>query len=257
MKTFLPFSLAARITTAVLLGASVALAAPERPAAGVPQPQRYAALLAKARAGTLRINRGEPPEAPRFFMLRRGPASDVFSGKYRAEAKTSFAPGGVETFRTLNGLFGPLPKDNKMAQDFPPLIVRRGNVSPRIALEKRNVRVPAWIYWVARESDKDFHVVLGSTARLTTATMFMNTEISGLPAANPTRSPFPQRRATIRAILANHENANGLFVTPVPVTVSGSLFWDGEHRSPNTVGPEGLQPAKAWEIHPIKQLAER
>jgi hypothetical protein len=23
------------------------------------------------------------------------------------------------------------------------------------------------------------------------------------------------------------------------------------------VGPEGLQPAKAWEIHPIKQLTER
>jgi len=63
--------------------------------------------------------------------------------------------------------------------------------------------------------------------------------------------------AGIRAILANHENANGLFVQPVPVTVTGSLLWDGEHRSPTSVGPEGLQPAKAWEIHPIKQLAER
>jgi hypothetical protein len=28
-------------------------------------------------------------------------------------------------------------------------------------------------------------------------------------------------------------------------------------RAPNTVGPEGLQPAKAWEIHPIRRLAER
>jgi hypothetical protein len=63
----------------------------------------------------------------------------------------------------------------------------------------------------------------------------------------------PKPRAGIRAILANHQNANGLFVAPVPVTVSGSLLWDGEHHSPNTVGPEGLQPAKAWEIHPIKQ----
>jgi hypothetical protein len=51
--------------------------------------------------------------------------------------------------------------------------------------------------------------------------------------------------------------ACGLFDPPVPVTVTGSLLWDGEHGSPNTVGPEGLQPAKAWEIHPIKQLAER
>jgi len=34
-------------------------------------------------------------------------------------------------------------------------------------------------------------------------------------------------------------------------------FWDGEHRFPNNVGPEGLRPTKAWEIHPIKLLAER
>jgi len=67
----------------------------------------------------------------------------------------------------------------------------------------------------------------------------------------------PERRENIRAILANHHNENGLFDPPVSITVTGSLLWDGAHRSPNTVGPEGLQPAKAWEIHPIKQLAER
>ena len=54
-----------------------------------------------------------------------------------------------------------------------------------------------------------------------------------------------------------HTNVNGLFVAPVPLTMVGSLLWDGEHRFPNTVGPEGLKPAKAWEIHPIKQLTER
>jgi hypothetical protein len=54
----------------------------------------------------------------------------------------------------------------------------------------------------------------------------------------------------------NHKNVNGLFVTPVPVSVTSSLFWDGEHRFPNNVGPEKLRPTKAWEIHPIKLLAE-
>ena len=85
----------------------------------------------------------------------------------------------------------------------------------------------------------------------------MNSEISGLPPAHPKQSPFPQRRADIRKILKNHQNVNGLFVTPVAVSVTGSLFWDGEHRFPNNVGPEGLRPTKAWEIHPIKLLAER
>ena len=85
----------------------------------------------------------------------------------------------------------------------------------------------------------------------------MSGEVSGLPPAHPTLSPLPQRRADIRKILKNHQNANGLFVTPVAVSVTGSLFWDGEHRFPNNVGPEGLRPSKAWEIHPIKLLAER
>ncbi len=144
-----------------------------------------------------------------------------------------------------------------MAQQFPKLLVKRGNVTPRVALEKRSVKVPAWIYWVSPESDHDFHVILGSTAQLTSTTIFMNSEISGLPAASPSRSPFPQMRRDIRKILANHKNENGLFVKPVAVRVSGSLLWDGEHPAPNNVGPEGLRPTKAWEIHPIKLLAER
>jgi hypothetical protein len=40
-------------------------------------------------------------------------------------------------------------------------------------------------------------------------------------------------------------------------TIFGSLLWDGEHRAPNNVALEGLRPTKAWEIHPIKLLAER
>ena len=31
----------------------------------------------------------------------------------------------------------------------------------------------------------------------------------------------------------------------------------GQRKKELLVGPEGLQPAKAWELHPIKQLAER
>ena len=43
-------------------------------------------------------------------------------------------------------------------------------------------------------------------------------------------------------------------VTPVPVRITGSLLWDGEHRNPNNVGPKkpvDIRPKKAWEIHPI------
>ena len=261
MKTFLPLSQTVRIAFTVFLSGLAACPTPARAAGGIPQPNKYAALLAKARAGTLLVIHGEVAEARPLFAPRAGPrgssTSEIFQGSCRAAAKTSFASGRIETFRTLDSLFGPLPQDNKMAQQFPKLLVKRGNVSPRVASERRSVKVPAWIYWVARESDRDFHVILGSTAQLTSTTIFMNSEISGLPAANPSRSPFPQRRSDIRKILANHRNENGLFVKPVAIQVSGSLLWDGEHRAPNNVGPEGLRPTKAWEIHPVKLLTER
>jgi hypothetical protein len=259
MKTFLPGA-SARFVVALLILPTIAAGAPNHSDRGIPQPQGYAALLAKARAGTLRINHAEAPERPQFFLFRaaKGPASGIFPPTaYRADAKTSFAASATKTFSNLGSLFDPLPTDSKMSHDFPALVTKTHNTSARVDLEKWNVKVNAWIFWVASESDHDFHVIRGNTAQLTSTTVFMNSEISGLPEATPTKSPFPQRRADIRHIFENHENAGGLFVKPVPVTISGSLLWDGEHRFPNTVGPEGLQPAKAWDIHPIKQLTER
>ncbi|MEY2489815.1 MAG: hypothetical protein QOC70_1757 [Verrucomicrobiota bacterium] len=258
---FPPLRYAARIAFTIVLISLAFGSSSARGAGGVPQPKRYAALLAKARAGTLQINRGEPVEGARFFLFRPfakatpTPPPDVFSGVYRKTAKTSFSSGAVKSVATLDSLLGPLPQDSTMSQQFPTLLVKADTA--RIASEKRTVKVPAFIYWVASESDRDFHVILGSTAQLTSATIFMNSEVSGLPPAHPTLSPFPQRRTDIRNILANHQNINGLFKPPVPVFVTGSLLWDGEHRFPNNVGPESLRPTKAWEIHPIKLLAER
>ncbi len=149
----------------------------------------------------------------------------------------------------------PLPQDSKMAKDFPALL-RKADTA-RVAQENRNVKVNAWIYHASREDDRDFHVVVGSTPELTTTTIFMNTEISGLPPERPTRSPFPQRRANIQKILKTHRNERGLFVKPVAVAMTGPLFWDGEHRFPRNVGPEVIRPTKAWEIHPVKALTKR
>lgn len=260
MKTFPLLLHAARSAFTISMIALAFSPVPARGARGVPQPRVYAALLAKARAGTLQINRGEPAGARRFFLFR-GPAKrsslppDVFAGAYRKTAKTSFSSARVQTFATLNTLLSPLPQDSAMAKQFPNLLSMTDTA--RVASERRSVKVPAFIYWVAGEDDRDFHVILGSTPQLTSTTIFMNSEVSGLPPAHPTLSPFPQRRTDIRKILAKHENINGLFKTPVPVFVTGSLLWDGEHRFPDNVGPEKLRPTKAWEIHPIKLLAER
>lgn len=256
MKTLLPLPFAVSAALLTLFTTAPAVSG------GVPQPDRYAALLAKARAGTLKVNSGEPPPDRGFILFRAfraaptpTPPPDVFAGKYRKTAKTTFSSASVRKFSTLDALLAPLPTDKMMSQQFPALLGKV--VTARIASERRNVKVPVWIYHVASENDRDFHIILGSTAQLTSTTIFMNGEVSGLPPAHPKQSPFPQRRADIRRIRRTHQNVNGLFVSPVAVSVTGSLFRDGEHRFPNNVGPEGLRPTKAWEIHPIKLLAER
>ncbi|MEP6698195.1 MAG: hypothetical protein ABJB09_00550 [Verrucomicrobiota bacterium] len=227
---------------------------------GIPLPGRYAALLAKSHFAPLPEAHGErtklPPQSARL-SVRAGGNSEIFAGSYRAAAKTSFAAGVSGRVRTLDSLFDALPDDTQMARQFPKLLRKSGNVTERVLSEKRNVNVQAWIYWVRPESDRDFHVILGSTPQLTTTTVFMNSEVSGLPAAHPTKSPFPARRSDIRTILASHRNENGLFREPVEVRVTGSLLWDGEHRAPNNVGPRELRPSKAWEIHPIRQIVAR
>ncbi|MGI9087143.1 MAG: hypothetical protein ACR2HH_05295 [Chthoniobacterales bacterium] len=222
-------------------------------------PERYAMLLERARRGLLREEFPETEISAHSLakgMAARGSAADeTFRGAYRESAKTSFASGATHSYKTVSNLLAPLPSDPQMAQQFPELL--KVSDIPRIALETRNVKIPAWIYWFASEGDNDFHIILGSTAQLTSATIFMNSEISALPGDDPARLPFAQRRRDFRAIMAKNRNVGGLFDPPVAVRVSGSLLWDAEHRAPKAVGPKGLQPAKAWEIHPIKQLMGR
>lgn len=127
----------------------------------------------------------------------------------------------------------------------------------RIAEEQRNVTVKAWLYWVGHQRDDDYHLILGDTSELSSNTAFMNAEISGLPKANPNQQPFVKLRGVLRQVLATSPNKKGAFVKPVPVRITGSLLWDGEHRNPHNVGPKkpvDIRPKKAWEIHPIHDL---
>jgi hypothetical protein len=41
---------------------------------------------------------------------------------------------------------------------------------------------------------------------------------------------------------------------PVPIRVTGSLFWDVDHEDPPYVGPNDFKPKTAWEIHPISDI---
>jgi hypothetical protein len=246
----------------------------ERHVKGTPQPNRWKQFLAAAEQGKLeevRDDTAEPSVSVYWVDYQFGPvgsthptgatSSEIFKGKFRPEAKTSYARVGKEKAADVETLLNALPTDAQMTQQHHELVAKDSNHQnhvPRIAEEKRNVTVNAWLYWVSRQSDDDYHLILGDTSELSSKSVFMNAEISGLPPDKPTRQPFVRLRDELRNVLATSPNKQGAFIHAVPVRITGSLLWDGEHRNPHNVGPKkpvDIRPEKAWEIHPIHDFA--
>jgi len=245
----------------------------EQPITGIPQPDRWREFVAQADRGEIEEVSDGPEEREITFhgvsprggavlaaRARAATQADVFNGAFRPEAKTSYATRKTEKLTQVDTLMGSLPTDMQMNQMHHELVRKdknQQNHEPRIDLETRNVTVKAWLYWVGHQADNDFHLVLGNTSELTSTTVFMNSEVSGLPPAKPTQRPFMDLRRKLRQLIADNANKKGAFVTPVPIQITGSLLWDGEHRNPNNVGPKkpvDIRPTKAWEVHPISDL---
>lgn len=171
----------------------------------------------------------------------------AFSGHDRKLAKISIATAATEQ-KTLALFFSSLKTDAFMKA----LNIKPGASSNRVSFEKRNIKLKAvFLYAIKRESDNDYHIIIGSAA----GDSFFNVEISGLPAI--ASASFIQLKGVRKVI----EDRFGLpcdpnyrkFTPGLPIEVSGSLFFDVDHNG-GTVGPLGLRPKTAWEIHPVTSL---
>jgi hypothetical protein len=181
-----------------------------------------------------------------------------FRGKARRKAKVSVAHAPPEAFASVSDLIATLESDQVMASN--PNITKASD-SDRVEEEMRNVTVSAFLYAFKKEADNDYHVIIGDPPG-TPGGKFFNVEISGLPtgADNPTAATKKKLTAARKAFkdffhLGNTGPNNYTKPNqPVPVLISGSLFWDIEHPPPNTVGPTATKPKSAWEIHPITSI---
>jgi hypothetical protein len=191
----------------------------------------------------------------RLTPLQRAMAAanvDNFVGTDRRDAKTSIADGPVETFTSLADLLASLPDDNSMLNHDPK--ITRAPGSDRVMEEERNVTVTAFIYVAKAEADNDFHLILG-TGDPPSSRRYMNAEIAGLPPAGPVRARLKTARDAFKTFFADQPIGGGYrpFDVPIPVQVTGSLFYDVDH-APGVVGPEGFKPTTSWEIHPITDI---
>ena len=87
-------------------------------------------------------------------------AGSAFGGTSRKAAKILIVDAETEVFTDLSDLMASLPRrESKLKHHHPP--IQTGPRSNRVALERRNVRVRAFLYAASREEDNDFHLVVG------------------------------------------------------------------------------------------------
>ncbi len=122
-----------------------------------------------------------------------------------------------------------------------------------MAEERHNVVVTAFLYASAKESDNDFHCIIGTAP--SQPRRFLNVEVSGLPLNGPFRAQLKTVRDKFKGFfghdLPTHEYSK--FDPPIPVRIAGSLFFDIDHPA-GAVGPTRLKPTTAWEIHPVTDI---
>lgn len=184
------------------------------------------------------------------------PRSDTYAGTARKAAKLSIADAQEEVFADLRELIASLTPDQAMTRHTPRITTDAA--SDRVAEEKRNVRVRAFLYAASREDDNDFHLIIGSDPQQTPARC-ITMELSGLPPADT--EAFPVLKAARDAYKAFFgEQLPGqsydFYRPPIPVEIGGSLFFDMSHSHGQRPGPPSLQNLMAtiWEVHPVTHI---
>ncbi|MDB5307555.1 MAG: hypothetical protein JWO38_1757 [Gemmataceae bacterium] len=179
---------------------------------------------------------------------------DTFTGTDRMLPKTTILAVEVEEFATVAEIVDQLLTKSPDAM-MEGMVTKTSDT--RAAAETRNVRVTGFIHAFKKEGDNDYHVILGDGAGAEPA-VFLNVEVSGIPVGGTAAN-----RKRLVAVRDQFKQAFNLGATgpagykrpdePVPVRITGSLFWDVDHK-PGAVGPSDLKPKTAWEIHPVSEI---
>jgi hypothetical protein len=192
---------------------------------------------------------------PSLIFAQSKCAVHTFLGKDRKSAKTSVSAARTENFENVATLFKSLPSDDHM-RSLTPHISKKPE-SARVDDENRNVTVKtAYLFSIKRESDNDFHVIIGSSRDTATAVL-LNVEISGLPdTASAYYEVLKKVREKFIARFGNICTKKSFFNNPVNVEVSGSIFYDIDHPA-GSVKFGTLRPKSSWEIHPVTGIEFR
>jgi hypothetical protein len=233
---------------------TTAATTPRTTVAGTPAPP-----LKSPSGKTYARTRIGPPDNDEPFVIPpvpagAAPSGDNFHGSAREAAKLSIASGDPQSFSDIGDVLDSLIPDDTMRAKGISKASDSGRLDPE---EQKVVTVTAFLYASSKEGDNDFHCIVGRDPSM--PARFMNVEVSALP---PSSSEFfaaiKAARNQFKAFFTS--NGDGLpaqgydkYDPPIPITVTGSLFFDVDHV-PGQIGPTGMKPQTAWEIHPVSDI---
>jgi hypothetical protein len=192
------------------------------------------------------------------LFVEAKPAGDKFAGTSRKAAKLSVADAKTEKFADVAALIATVTAHNVMKAKK----ISTDAKSNRVAEEKRNVRLEAFIYAASVEKDNDYHLIVGRDPDAG-APVYMTMELSGLPASNvKSFAALKAARDAFKKFFDKVFDGNlpgksyDFYDPPIRIQVEGSLFWDVNHATGGRPGPQSLRPniPTIWEVHPISKL---
>jgi hypothetical protein len=200
------------------------------------------------------VDESEPTERPGPLraLARTTNSGEIFAGQLRGDPKTSVATGVLESYSTIAALRSALPAETDMLA----LHISSASDSERTSEEQHNVSVVGVIYAASKETDNDFHLIVGDKD-CESGDCLINVEVSGLP-KDPAAPDYPVLSA-VRTKFETYLDQQlpgrkyKKFDPPIPVTISGSIFFDVDHAA-GAIGPTGMRPSSAWEIHPLTDI---
>ncbi len=189
-----------------------------------------------------------------------------FDGKRRVEAKTTISQGSLKTYASVKSFLTRFA-DHHPDEDMPAII---NGADGRVPLEDFNAEIKkAWLFCYAKESDEDYHLVIGNLAdKNDPNNRFMIVEVSGLPApAADAHNTLETVQNDFTILKATPNTCSSGYIwfgdgnQPIKISVKGSVYWDTEHwhKNLNKIGAHGPESLKdqlttVWEIHPITKL---
>jgi len=206
---------------------------------------------------TLEVDEYETPlevaDILRLTAPRAAPTDNKFAGTSRKAAKLSIVNAPVEPFNDVSDLIATFKDHDEMVE----MDIPKTADSDRVDVEKRNVRVKAFLYAASMEDDNDFHLIIGRDPDK--AAKYMTAEISGLPPSNAgSFDRLDEARSAYFEYFGDGlpGTSYDFYDPPIEIEIEGSLFWDASHAHGGRPGPQKLRPKMpvVWEIHPVTRI---